>query len=216
MDRALAKRASAWLVAVALAGLAGAVPAQAPKPDAAKGQTIAGQVCMACHASDGNSVAPANPKLAGQIPEYVHKQLANFKPQGGKKAERENAVMGGMVASLSDADMRNLAVYYAGQKLKPAAARSRDLAAAGQKLYRGGNSAKGIPACSGCHGPDGSGMPSQYPRIAGQYAEYIEAQLKLFKSGERANDPNHMMRGVAERMSEKDIKAVAEYVAGLR
>ena len=216
MDRALAKRASAWLVAVALAGLAGAVPAQAPKPDAAKGQTIAGQVCMACHASDGNSVAPANPKLAGQIPEYVHKQLANFKPQGGKKAERENAVMGGMVASLSDADMRNLAVYYASQKLKPAAARSGELAVAGQKLYRGGNSAKGIPACSGCHGPDGSGMPSQYPRIAGQYAEYIEAQLKLFKSGERANDPNRMMRGVAERMSEKDIKAVAEYVAGLR
>ena len=216
MDRALAKRASAWLVAVALAGLAGAVHAQAAKPDAAKGQTIAGQVCVACHASDGNSVAPANPKLAGQIPEYLHKQLANFKPQGGKKAERENAVMGGMVASLSDADMRNLAAYYAGQKLKPAAARSKDLAAAGQKLYRGGNSAKGVPACSGCHGPDGSGMPSQYPRIAGQYAEYIEAQLKLFKSGERANDPNRMMRGVAERMSEKDIKAVAEYVAGLR
>ncbi len=216
MDRALAKRASAWLVTVALAGLAGAVHAQAAKPDAAKGQTIAGQVCVACHASDGNSVAPANPKLAGQIPEYLHKQLANFKPQGGKKAERENAVMGGMVVSLSDADMHNLAAYYAGQKLKPAAARSRDLAAAGQKLYRGGDSAKGIPACSGCHGPDGSGVPSQYPRIAGQYAEYIEAQLKLFKSGERANDPNRMMRGVAERMSEKDIKAVAEYVAGLR
>jgi cytochrome c553 len=216
MDRALAKRASAWLVALALAGLAGAVHAQAAKPDAAKGQTIAGQVCVACHASDGNSVAPANPKIAGQIPEYLHKQLANFKPQGGNKAERENAVMSGMVASLSDADMRNLAAYYAGQKLKPAAARSKDLAAAGQKLYRGGNSAKGVPACSGCHGPDGSGMPSQYPRIAGQYAEYIEAQLKLFKSGERANDPNRMMRGVAERMSEKDIKAVAEYVAGLR
>lgn len=216
MDRALAKRASAWLVALALAGLAGAVHAQAAKPDAAKGQTIAGQVCVACHASDGNSVAPANPKIAGQIPEYLHKQLANFKPQGGNKAERENAVMSGMVASLSDADMRNLAAYYAGQKLKPAAARSKDLAAAGQKLYRGGNSAKGVPACSGCHGPDGSGMPSQYPRIAGQYAEYIEAQLKLFKSGERANDPNRMMRGVAERMSEKDIKAVAEYAAGLR
>ena len=216
MDRALAKCASAWLVAVVLAVLAGEVYAQAAKPDAAKGQAIAGQTCVACHASDGNSVAPANPKLAGQLPEYLHKQLANFKPQGGKKAERENPVMGGMVASLSDADMRNLAAYYAAQKLKPAAARSKDLAAAGQKLYRGGNSAKGIPACAGCHGPDGSGMPSQYPRIAGQYAEYVEAQLKLFKSGERANDPNRMMRGVAERMTEKDIKAVAEYVAGLR
>jgi cytochrome c553 len=173
-------------------------------------------VCAACHAADGNSVAPANPKLAAQIPEYLHKQLVNFKPQRGMKAERENAVMGGMVASLSDADVRNLAAYYASQKLKPAAARSKELAAAGQKLYRGGNAATGVAACSGCHGPDGSGMPSQYPRIAGQYAEYVEAQLKLFKSGERANDPNSMMRGIAERMSEKDIKAVADYVAGLR
>jgi cytochrome c553 len=216
MNRGPAKPASAWLVTAVLAGLSGGVYAQATKPDTAKGQTIASQVCAACHAADGNSVAPVNPKLAGQIPEYVHKQLANFKPQGSKKAERENAVMGGMVASLSDADMRNVAAYYAGQKLKPAAARDKDLAATGQKLYRGGNSATGVPACSGCHGPDGSGMPSQYPRIAGQYAEYIEAQLKLFKSGERANDPNRMMRGVAERMSDRDIKAVAEYVAGLR
>ena len=216
MNRGLAKRASAWLVTAVLAGLSDGVYAQAAKPDTAKGQTIASQVCAACHAADGNSVAPVNPKLAGQIPEYVHKQLANFKPLGSKKAERENAVMGGMVASLSDADMRDVAAYYAGQKLKPAAARDKALAASGQKLYRGGNSATGVPACSGCHGPDGSGMPSQYPRIAGQYAEYIEAQLKLFKSGERANDPNRMMRGVAERMSEREMKAVAEYVAGLR
>ena len=216
MDRALAKCASAWLVTAVMAGLSGGVYAQAAKPDAAKGRAIASQVCAACHAVDGNSVAPTNPKIAGQIPEYVHKQLVNFKPQGGNKAERENAVMGAMVANLSDADMRNVAAYYAGQKLKPAAARSKDVAVAGQKLYRGGNPATGVPACSGCHGPDGSGMPSQYPRVAGQYAEYIEAQLKLFKSGERANDPNRMMRGVAERMSEKEIKAVAEYVAGLR
>ena len=216
MDRALAKRASAWLVTAALAGLPGGGYAQATKPDAAKGQVIASQVCAACHAADGNGVAPANPKLAGQISEYMHKQLLNFKPQGGKKAERENAVMGGMVASLSETDMRNLAAYYAAQKLKPAAARNKDLAAAGQKLYRGGNAAAGLPACSACHGPDGSGMPVQYPRIAGQYPEYIEAQLKLFKSGERANDPNRMMRAVAERMSDKDIKAVAEYIAGLR
>lgn len=216
MNRALAKGASAWLVTAALAGLPGGVCAQATKPDAAKGQAIASQVCAACHAADGNSVAPANPKLAGQFPEYLHKQLVNFKSQGGKKAERENAVMGGMAAGLSEADIRNLAAHYAGQKLKPAAARSKDLAAAGQKLYRGGNSATGVPACSGCHGPDGAGIPSQYPRIAGQYPEYIEAQLKLFKSGERANDPNAMMRTVAERLSDKDIKAVAEYVAGLR
>lgn len=216
MTRLLATIAGAacfWLV---LWPAGAAAQAPAAKPDAAKGQAIAGQTCAACHAADGNSQISANPKLAGQFYEYLHKQMVNFKPQGGKKAERENAVMGGMVASLSDADMRNLAAYYAGQKLKPAAARSKELAAAGQKLYRGGNAATGVPACSGCHGPDGSGMPSQYPRIAGQYPEYIEAQLKLFKSGERANDPNSMMRGVAERMSEKDIKAVAEYVAGLR
>jgi cytochrome c553 len=216
MHRAPANRASAWLATAVLAALPGGVCAQAAKPDAAKGQAIASQVCAACHAADGNSVAPANPKLAGQISEYVRKQLANFKPQGDKKAERENAVMGGMVANLSDEDMRNLGAYYASQKLKPAAARSKELATAGQKLYRGGNSVTGVPACSACHGPDGSGMPVQYPRVAGQYPEYVEAQLRLFKSGERTNDPNRMMRGVAERMSDTEIKAVAEYIAGLR
>lgn len=216
MNRALANRAGAWLAGVVLAGVTGGICAQEAKPDAAKGRTIASQVCAACHAADGNSVAPANPKLAGQIPEYVHKQLINFKPRGDTKAERESPVMSGMVANLSDADMRDVAAYYASQKLKPAAARGKELAAAGQKLYRGGNAATGVPACSGCHGPDGSGMPSQYPRVAGQYAEYIEQQLKSFKSGERANDPNRMMRGVAERLSEKEIKAVSEYIAGLR
>lgn len=216
MNRALANRAGAWLAGVVLAGVAGGVCAQEAKPDAAKGQTIASQVCAACHAADGNSVAPANPKLAGQIPEYVRKQLSNFKLRGDRKAERENPVMAGMVANLSEADMRDVAAYYANQKLKPAAARSKELAAAGQRLYRGGNAATGVPACSGCHGPDGAGVPRQYPRVAGQYAEYVELQLKSFKSGERANDPNRMMRGVAERMSEKEIKAVAEYIAGLR
>jgi cytochrome c553 len=188
----------------------------AAKPDTAKGQAIASQACAACHGADGNSVAPANPKLAGQFPEYLHKQLMNFKPQGGKKVERDNGVMAGMVANLSADDMKNLAAYYAGQKLKPAVAKDKDLVAEGQKLWRGGNSATGVAACAGCHGPDGAGMPAQYPRLAGQYAEYIEAQLKLFKSGQRANDPNRMMRGVAERMSEREMKAVAEYAAALR
>ncbi len=203
--------------ASAAAFWSGAAAAQvAAKPDTAKGQQIASQICVACHATDGNSPAAANPKIAGQIPEYLHKQLANFKPQGGKKAERENALMAGMVANLSDADMRNLAAYYGAQKLKPAAARSKELAAIGQKLYRGGNAATGMPACAGCHGPAGAGIPSQYPRIAGQFAEYIEAQLKAFRAGTRANDPNGMMRGVAVRMNDRDIQAVAEYVAGLR
>jgi cytochrome c553 len=184
--------------------------------DVAKAQQIAGQVCAACHAADGNSAVAANPKIAGQIPEYLSKQLADFKPQPGKKPARESAMMTPMVANLSEADMKNLAAYYAGQKLRPAAAADKDLAALGQKLWRGGNGVTGVPACAGCHGPAGAGMPSQYPRIAGQFAEYIVAQLKAFKEGARANDPNGMMRGVTARMSEREIRAVAEYAAGLR
>ena len=190
--------------------------AQAQAQDLAKAQATANQVCAACHAGDGNSTAPANPKIAGQIPEYLHKQLADFKAQGGRKPARENAVMLGMVANLSDADMKALAAFYAGQKLRPAAAADKNLAALGQKIWRGGNAANGVPACAGCHGPAGAGMPAQYPRLAGQYAEYIAAQLKAFKEGGRANDPNGMMRGVAVRMTDGEIRAVAEYAAGLR
>jgi cytochrome c553 len=184
--------------------------------DAAKAQQIAGQVCAACHAADGNSVAAANPKIAGQIPEYLHKQLADFKAQRGKKPVRESAIMAPMVANLSEADMKSLAAFYAGQQIKPAAASDKDLAALGQKIWRGGNAASGVPACAGCHGPSGAGMPAQYPRLSGQFAEYIAAQLKLFRDGGRANDPNGMMRGVAARMTEREIRAVAEYAAGLR
>src|SRR5262245_43551204 len=186
------------------------------KQNTAKAQGIATQVCAACHGSDGNSPAPANPKIAGQFPEYLHKQLADFRPQSGKKAARDNAIMAGMVANLSDADMKGLAAYFSGQKLKPAAATDKDLAALGQKLWRGGNAASGVPACSGCHGPSGAGIPAQYPRIAGQYADYIAAQLKAFREGARTNDQNGMMRGVAARLSDREIRAVAEYAAGLR
>lgn len=196
---------------------AGTSVAQTPaKPDAAKGQAIANQSCVACHAADGNSQIAANPKLAGQFYEYLHKQLANFKPQGGKKAERDNPVMAGMVAPLSADDMKNVAAYFSQQKLKPASAKDKELAALGQKLYRGGNAATGVAACAGCHGPAGAGMPSQYPRIAGQFPEYIEAQLKAFRAGARANDPNGMMRGVVARMTDREIQAVSDYVAGLR
>lgn len=211
MNRTLAGMAAMGLLWAAQAAAQGAA-----KPDPAKGEQIAKQVCAACHAADGNSVAPANPKLAGQFPEYLHKQLADYKPQGGKKAARNDPVMAGMVANLSDADMRNLAAYYAAQKLRPAVASSKELAALGQKLWRGGNAATAVPACAGCHGPDGAGIPAQFPRLAGQYAGYIEAQLKLFRSGTRANDPNGMMRGVAARMTDQEIKAAAEYAAGLR
>ena len=124
--------------------------------------------------------------------------------------------MAGMAAPLSGADMRALAAYYAAQVLKPAAAGDKDLAARGQRIWRGGIAEKSIAACAGCHGPDGAGIPELYPRLAGQYAEYVDAQLKLFRAGGRANDPNGMMRGVAARMSDEEIKAVAEYAAGLR
>lgn len=203
----------------------GGAVAQAPgKPDADKGKEIASQVCAACHAADGNSPLAANPKLAGQFYEYLHKQLVNFKPQAGKKPARDNAVMAGMVANLSAADLQNVAAYYAAQKLKPAAAKDKELAALGQKIYRGGNSATAVAACAGCHGPSGAGIPAQYPRISGQFAEYVEAQLKAFRvgandpkaAGARVNDPNGMMRGVAGRMTDREIQAVAEYVAGLR
>ena len=211
MIRVLAISASAALL------WAGAALAQdTAKPDPAKGQKIVSQVCVACHGPDGNSVAPANPKLAGQFSEYLYKQLRNFKAQDGKKAERENPIMAGMVANLSDADMRNVAAYFSEQKLRPDVARDKNLAAAGQKLYRGGNAATGVVACAGCHGPSGAGIPIQYPHIAGQYAQYVESQLKAFRSGARANDPNGMMRGVTARMTDDEIKAVAQYVAGLR
>jgi cytochrome c553 len=199
-------------VAAAAALFSGSVAAQ----DATKAQGIAAQVCAACHAADGNSTAPANPKIAGQFPEYIAKQLRDFKPQSGKKPARESAVMMGMVASLSDGDVKGLATYYAGQKLNPAAASDKDLAGLGQKIWRGGNVAAGVPACAGCHGPAGAGLPGQYPRLAGQYAEYVEVQLKAFREGGRSNDANGVMRGVAGRLNDREIRAVAQYAAGLR
>ena len=202
--------------ALVCGAVAAVFAAQAQAQDVAKAQTTANQVCAACHAADGNGTAPSNPKIAGQFPEYLHKQLADFKGQGGKKPVRESPIMTGMVANLSDADMKGLAAYYGGQKFKPAAASDKNLAAAGQRLWRGGNTASGVPACAGCHGPAGAGIPAQYPRVAGQYAEYIAAQLKAFREGGRANDPNGMMRGVAAHLTDREIRAVAEYAAGLR
>ena len=181
-----------------------------------KAQAIANQVCASCHAGDGNSPAAANPKIAGQGAEYLHKQLRDFKAVDGKKPLRESPIMNGMVANLSEADMKALAAYYSGQALKPAAAADKDLAALGQKLWRGGDTANGVPACAGCHGPAGAGVPAQYPRLAGQYSEYLAGQLTAFREGRRANDPNSMMRGVAARMTDRQIRAVAEYAAGLR
>ena len=198
-----------------LAGVFAASAAFAAEPqnkaDLAKGRDIVNQICGACHGPDGNSPSPANPKLAGQIEEYLDKQLTNF-----KSGDRKNPVMSGMVAALSADDMRNVAAYFASQTPKPGAAHNKDTIELGKTIYRAGVMDKGVPACSGCHGANGAGMPSQYPRLAGQYAEYLEAQMKAWRSGERANDPNKMMRMVAAKMSDAVIRAVADYIAGLR
>lgn len=186
------------------------------KGDPAKAQQIVTTVCAACHGADGNSAIPVNPNLAGQHPEYIYKQLVNFKPQGGKAAERANPVMGGMVATLSEEDMKNIAAFFASQKAKPGTARDAALVKQGEAIYRGGVAAKGVPACAACHAPNGAGMPAQFPRIAGQHADYTVAQLKAFRGGQRANDPAQMMRGTAAKMSDQEITAVAEYIAGLR
>jgi cytochrome c553 len=190
--------------------------AQGDKTDVAKAQQIVSQVCAACHAGDGNSVQAANPILAGQHSEYIAKQLADFKPQGGKPAGRPNPIMAGMVANLSADDMRGLAAYFEAQKPRLRAARDAQLAKLGQAIYRGGNLSKGVAACTACHGPNGAGVPAQFPRLAGQYAEYTTAQLKAFRSGERANDPNRIMRMEAEKLSDHEIAAVSEYISGLR
>jgi cytochrome c553 len=209
------RRALALLGLVACTGstLAAEPPAKA---DAAKGQKIATQVCAACHGTDGNSIVFANPKLAGQVPEYLEKQLANFKAPAGKEAERKNPIMNGMVANLSADDMRNVAAYYAAQQAKPGTAKSTQTLSLGRKIWRGGDSSKSLPACAGCHGATGAGLPALYPRLAGQHAQYIEAQLKAFRSGERKNDATSTMQTIAARMTDPEIGAVADYVAGLR
>ena len=182
-----------------------------PKADPAKAQAIASSVCAACHGVDGNSPLPANPSLAGQHSEYIYKQLLNF-----KSGERKNAVMSAMVTSLSQEDMRTLAVYYSDQKPRQGASQDAKMVLDGQKVYRGGDMASGVAACAACHSPDGSGIPAQYPRLKGQNVEYTVAQLKAFRTGERANDSAMVMRTIAGRMTDKQIDAVAEYVSALK
>jgi cytochrome c553 len=187
-----------------------------PKADPSRAQQLVDQICASCHAADGNSTLSVNPVLAGQHADYILKQLMNFRSLDGKPAERLNAVMAGMVASLSAGDMRNLAAYFESQKRKPRVARDPELARLGQAIYRGGILARNLAACTACHGPNGTGMPAQFPRLAGQFPEYTTAQLRAFRSGERANDPNRMMRAVAEKLSDREIAALADYIAGLR
>jgi len=186
------------------------------KPDLAKARQIAGTICVACHSADGNSVLPANPILAGQASAYLFKQLSDFKAVEGKPAVRNNPIMAAMTAALSVADMKSLALYFSQQKRKPAMASDENLVAAGRVIWRKGDFERGIPACAGCHGAAGGGVPAQFPRLSGQYAEYTELQLKNFRSEERSNDAQKMMRTIADKFSDKQIKAVADYIAGLR
>jgi len=184
------------------------------KADPAKGQQLS-QTCAACHGADGNSTAPANPKLASQHADYIYKQLVNFVPkQGAKEAERANAIMAGFAATLSDDDRRHVAAWYSSQPLKPSSARNKDLVELGQKIYRSGIPEKQIPSCAGCHGPAGAGIPAQYPRLQGQWAEYTESQLTQFRGGQRKNSAQ--MTTISARMSDREIKAVSDYIAGLR
>ena len=191
-------------------------PAKPHKGDSAAGQAIGSTVCAACHADDGNSTISANPKLAGQHADYLFKQMKDFKGTEGKQPERTNAVMNGMIAAFDENQMRDLAAYFASKKQTGEKAQNRDTIALGQKLYRAGDASKGLPACAACHGPAGAGIPAQYPRIAGQFTDYTEAQIKAFRNGERANDPNKMMRTIALKMTDAEVKAVADYIAGLR
>lgn len=178
------------------------------KADPAKGQAAAA-ACVACHTADGSRGSPANPILQGQHPEYIVKQLKEF-----KSGKRKNPVMAGMAAPLSEDDMKHIAAFFASKSAKPGFAKNKATVSLGERIYRGGIIERQVPACSGCHSPNGAGIPAQFPRVAGQHADYTEAQLVAFRSGARANGP--MMATIAQKMSDTDIKAVSDYIAGLR
>ena len=197
--------AAATISAPALAADA-AAPA---KPDLARGAEISAQVCGACHTSDGTRGLPANPILQDQHPEYLVKQLTEF-----KSGKRENAVMTAMASTLNEADMRNVAAFYASKQAKPGAATNKDTVRMAERIYRGGIADRHIPACAGCHTPNGAGIPAQYPRLGGQHAEYAAAQLTAFRDGTRNN--SEQMTGIAARLNDREIKALADYMAGLR
>ena len=215
------------VLAPALLGLALAAQAAGnaptPRPDVAKGEKLYVNgdaarnitACIACHGALGNSTAPINPKLAAQHAGYIYKQLRDYKIQpGATKPARENAVMNGIAAALTSEDMRNIAAYLEAQKLEPSVARNAATAELGQRIYRAGIPSKNVPSCAACHGPTGAGVPTQYPRIAGQFAEYTEAQLVAWRQGVRKN--NAQMEAISARMSDAEIKAVSDYIAGLR
>ena len=196
------------LMLVALSPLWAAEARTPFKPDPAKGQALA-TTCIACHVADGSRGSPANPILQGQHPEYLVKQLQEF-----KSGKRNNAIMKGMASVLSEDDMKHVAAFYASKTAKAGFAKVKETVLLGEKIYRGGIAERQVPACSGCHSPNGAGIPSQYPRLGGQHADYAEAQLLAFRSGQRGN--NLQMSAISGKMKDAEIKAVADYVAGLR
>lgn len=208
--------ASLLIAAVAAASsftaLANTAKPEAPavsKPDLAKGEAIFSANCASCHGADGNSGSPAYPKLAQQHPEYLVKQLQEY-----KSGKRNNAVMKGFASVLSDDDMKNISYWVTTKKVKPGFAKDKELVALGERIYRGGISDRQVPACAGCHSPNGAGIPSQYPRLGGQHADYSIAQLTAFRDGVRKN--NLPMTQVAAKMNDREIRAVSDYIAGLR
>ena len=179
------------------------------KPDLVKGEASYTAVCAACHGADGNSAIAVNPTLAQQHPEYLVKQLQEF-----KSGKRNNAVMKGFATMLTDEDMKNIAYRVASKPAKAGFAKYKALVTLGGRIYRGGIADRNIAACAGCHSPNGAGIPVQYPRLSGQHADYTVAQLNTFRDGTRANSTQ--MTQVAAKLNDKEIKAVADYIAGLR
>ena len=203
---------------VALLALA-AAPLRAqvlPHGDAEKGRSSVQSVCSACHGADGNSTDPNVPKLAGQNAQYLYAQLLAFKAQGGRRA---SGVMGAMAVNLTDAEMRNTAAYFAAQLSKPTppgTVAAEKLLTQGESIYRQGiSSSPAMPACASCHALSGAGLPPEFPRLAGQHAQYLVKQLGEFRSGLRTSDPNRLMARVAHKLTDRDIDAVSQYVARL-
>ena len=195
--------------AASTSATAHAEPAKLAKPDLAKGEASFTAVCSACHGADGNSSIPANPKLAQQHPQYVIKQLQEF-----KAGKRKNAIMMGIAATLSEDDMRNIGFWVTSKPAKAGFAKDKDLVVLGERIYRGGIADRHVPACAGCHSPNGAGIPAQYPRLSGQHADYVVTQLTAFRDGVRQN--SLPMTQVAAKLNDREIKAVADYIAGLR
>ena len=184
-------------------------PAKVSKPDLVRGEASFTAVCASCHGADGNSGTPLNPKLSQQHPEYLVKQLQEF-----KSGKRKNAIMQGFASALTEDDMKNIAYWAASKKAKPGFAKDKELVSLGERIYRGGIADRQVAACAGCHSPTGAGIPAQYPRLAGQHAEYTAAQLTSFREGDRKN--SLQMNQVAAKLNDREIRALADYVAGLR